>query len=138
MKCSHLLKYTSLLVPALGLAHGESKPGPHGGEIRMPGTFHVEVVANEEALDVYLLDMNFKHPQVADYKVRAVIERDGDRFTLECLVAKGEKMFRCLLPSDEKLDAGSLVVDATRGGLPAVPMQFELPLKWDAATPTSE
>ena len=45
----------ALFLPGALLAHGTSEPGPHGGEIRMPGAFHVEALAVDGRLRVYLL-----------------------------------------------------------------------------------
>lgn len=61
-----------LLGDVLAFAHGEDKPGPFGGGIRMPGAFHSEAVLfypNE--VKIYLLDMNWKNPTVSDSKVEA-------------------------------------------------------------------
>ena len=104
----------------------------------MPGAFHVEVVANDVGINVYLLDMHFKNPQIADSSVNVILERDGDQLTLDCQVTNGKKMFSCVLPNDMKLDVGKLIVNASRGGLPAQPMHYELPLKWSNTTSASE
>lgn len=57
---------------SLAFAHGESKPGPHGGFIRMPGAFHTEVVPDGKSkIAVYLLDMEWKNPSVKDSSVSA-------------------------------------------------------------------
>jgi len=138
MNLPYVLKRICFLVPALCLAHGELKPGPNGGEIRMPGAFHVEVVASSVAVDVYLLDMQFENPQVTNSSVDVTLHRDGEQLALECQVANGKKMFKCLLPNDEELGAGRLLVNATRGGPPAEPMHYELPLKWSDTAPVSE
>ena len=128
----------SLLVPVLCSAHGELKSGPHGGEIRMPGAFHVEVVATSVSMNVYLLDMQFKEPKIANSSVNVTLCRDGEQLALECQVVNSEKMFRCLLPNDKELNVGSLLVSATRDGLPAEPMHYKLPLKWSDTTTTTE
>ena len=55
---------------SLVFAHGMNKPGPNGGEIRMPGPFHTEAKAEgANKLKVYLLDMNFKNPVTANSSV---------------------------------------------------------------------
>ena len=133
-----LLKLAFLFVPTLCLAHGELKPGPHGGEIRMPGAFHVEVVPGSMTIEIYLLDMQFKNPQIEDSLVNVILHKDAEQMTLECQAISNKKMFRCLLPDDEALDAGKLMVNASRGGLPSEPMQYELPLKWSGALPATE
>ena len=40
----------ALSAPGAALAHGKQEPGPNGGEVRMPGAFHVEAVAENDAL----------------------------------------------------------------------------------------
>ena len=55
------LIFSTLTVLSVNLfAHGEDKPGPHGGYIRMPGSFHTEVVKEKAGYRVYLLDINWK------------------------------------------------------------------------------
>jgi hypothetical protein len=50
-----------LLISSAAFAHGEHKLGPHGGKIRMPGSFHTEVVSEgPKEVKVYLLDMKFQ------------------------------------------------------------------------------
>lgn len=56
--------------PISVFGHGEDKPGPHGGLIRMPGAFHTEVLVIDAGhLDVYLLDEHFENPTVEDSAV---------------------------------------------------------------------
>lgn len=51
-------------------AHGENKPGPNGGYIRMPGAFHTEIVPNgKHKIKVYLLDIEWKNPSVINSKL---------------------------------------------------------------------
>lgn len=52
------------------LSHGENKPGPNGGVIRMPGAYHTELVAHGDHLMVYLLDISFKNPVTKDSSVK--------------------------------------------------------------------
>ena len=104
----------------------------------MPGAFHVEVVNSNVGVNVYLLDMQFKNPQVADSSVDVILDRNGDQMAMDCQVTSDKKLFSCVLPKGMNLDAGKLIVNASRGGLPAQPMHYELPLKWSNATPASE
>ena len=136
MRLPQSLNLASLLIPVICLAHGELEPGPNGGEIRMPGAFHVEVVTSDAGVDVYLLDMHFKNPQVADSSVNVILDRGGDQLSLDCQATNS--MFSCVLPKDMKLNAGKLIVNASRGGLPAQPMHYELPLKWTDKKTVSE
>jgi hypothetical protein len=120
----------ALFLPGALLAHGTSEPGPHRGEIRMPGAFHVEALAVDGRLRVYLLNMQFESPQIANSSVKARIKQGGVTVDLQCTEAADAKAFRCSLPSGANLDQGTLIIDASRAGLPADPARYELPLKW--------
>ncbi len=111
-------------------AHGTDKPGPHGGEIRMPGAFHVEAEVVDGDLRLYLLDMQFKNPVVGDSSVEARIEQGGESIALDCSADTEAKAFVCRVPSPVELDQGKLIVEASRDGLPAEPAEYELPLDW--------
>jgi len=116
--------------PTAVWSHGESEPGPHGGEIRMPGAFHVEAVAADNAVLLYLLNMAFEQPRVDGSSVTATHIHEGEARELDCHKAADEPAFRCTLPAEAALNEGELVVDATRGGKPAEPARYELPLAW--------
>jgi hypothetical protein len=118
----------TVLVPAFALAHGESETGPNGGEIRMPGAFHVEAVPGGSAVDVYLLDMHFENPEVDDSSVTATLRQDGEKWSIDCRVAKAGEYFRCPVPSDVDLNSGQLYINASRAGVPGAPARYDLPL----------
>lgn len=111
-------------------AHGEDEPGPHGGEIRMPGAFHVEALERNDALRVYLLNMQFEQPQVRNSSVTARLIRDGQTTELECAPAEDAKAFHCPLPAGTSLERGTLTIDATRADMPADAAEYDLPLAW--------
>ena len=108
-------------------AHGEDKPGPHGGVIRMPGAFHTEVVAQgDNAIDVYLLDIHWKNPIVKDSSLN-VIHVDGERQTaLNC--KPRETLFSCQGES-AAFKSGSLTVKASRLGTQGIEVTYPLPLR---------
>lgn len=89
-------------------AHGEDKPGPNGGEIRMPGAFHTELVRGEKGAPakVYLLDMEWKNPTVKDSAVS--VSLDG-KPAKDCKPAKDH--FTCELGL-----ANSVSITAKRAG----------------------
>ena len=45
---AYLFLMAMLVSSILAFAHGEDKPGPHGGHIKMPANFHTEVIASED------------------------------------------------------------------------------------------
>jgi hypothetical protein len=133
MRTRHVLGYftvafTAVFVPSVVFAHGEDKPGPHGGVIRMPGALHTEVVElTSDSVAVYLLDMNFEEPTVEDSSVKAVVSQDGKERELECKAE--EDRFLCKVPSGTTLSHGSLVLEATRKGVRGVPTSYPLPCR---------
>jgi len=118
----------AVAAPGTAAAHGEAEPGPHGGEIRMPGAFHVEAVAGDGALRVYLLDMQFENPRVADSSVEAKLEQGGRAWQLDCRAREATRRFECPLPSGAELEAGTLTIDAARAGVPGAAARYGLPL----------
>lgn len=110
-------------------AHGEDKPGPHGGEIRMPGAFHTEVVTvGSNKVRVYLLDMNFKNPSVKDSSVSAELTLKSKKsFKAACQQEKDS--FLCAF-DDKSADLkspGELKIHATREKLKGNEAKYSLP-----------
>ena len=80
---------TKAIVPILALAtlwtsvvlsHGEDRPGPHGGYVRMPSNYHTEIVLeNNHTLKVYLLDINWKNPVVLNSSVELSHKANGKK-----------------------------------------------------------
>lgn len=118
-----------LLAVSVTLAHGEDKPGPHGGHIRMPGNFHTELVADQNGVyRVYLLDMQFKNPIVINSDVETYIQKGKKKINLKCSVA-GAEFFLC--KTARPLKSGELVINAKRDGVSAsLGAQYKLPLKY--------
>ncbi len=125
-----LLLGVALAMPGSATAHGTSDPGPHGGEIRMPGAFHVEAVARDDALRIYVLDMQFENPTAEAASIEARLDQAGREIPLDCEASTEIKAFTCPLPDNARLDNGKLVIEATRKGKPAEPARYDLPLKW--------
>ncbi|HSH43263.1 MAG TPA: hypothetical protein VK973_14160 [Arenicellales bacterium] len=128
IKVSVLALAAALSVPGPARAHGEQDPGPNGGEIRMPGAFHVEAVVGNDALLVYLLDMKFQNPRVAGSSVTASLRQNDETRQLECRAVETDQRFKCPLPAGADLDSGELTINASRGDVPGTSVQYELPL----------
>lgn len=121
----------AMLAPALTLAHGSDKPGPHGGEIRMPGAYHVEAVALGDSLMVYLLDMRFENPTTRNSAVEVRLHQQGEARKLACEARVDA--FRCPLPGKTQLGQGRLEIVSRRGDNPPARASYELPLTPAAA-----
>lgn len=128
----YLLLSFCFLNVSVAYAHGEDRPGPHSGFIRMPGAFHIEVVPDGQGLNVYLLDLEWSHPLTEGSTMKAEI-RQGEQVSLLACVAS-EEAFKCPLPSGTSLDKGELTIQATRRGAFGMPAHYLLPLKLSAKT----
>lgn len=118
----------SLFKPTRVWAHGEDKPGPHGGVIRMPGAFHTEVMADGKGgVRVYVLDIGFKNPTTDNAAIKAAVIKQGETRTELSCKAENE-YFTCSGTGPLKLDTGELVLEASRDGAAALPAIYPLPL----------
>ncbi len=104
--------------------HGEDKPGPRGGIIRMPGSFHTEVIFEETSIKVYLLDFHFEDPITDNSSVSAEIVRDANTHPLTCLPE--EDFFRCKGEALVEL-SGEMRIQCSRDGKKGVWVSYDLP-----------
>ena len=124
-----LLTLSVVFISSMALAHGEDKPGPHQGHIRMPGAFHTELVsAGLDEIKIYLLDISFKNPVTKQSKVNLRLKQGISETEAECTVS--QDFFSCKFPKEYKLDRGTLEVKASRLGSSGTTVRYELPLKF--------
>ena len=122
----------SSLVTLQAFAHGEDKPGPNGGYIRMPGGFHTELVqANNQKFKVYLLDINWQNPTVRDSSVEANVEFKSESIAASC---KPEaNFFSCELPKGKSLkSAKNISLKSVREKMAGILVKYDLPLRFSA------
>lgn len=134
MKTKTVLLMSLLFSHALAFAHGEDKPGPHGGYIRMPGAFHTELVPDgQNQFKVYLLDLHWKNPTVAHSSLKVTHQGKG---ATEAKCEAQKSFFLCRFEKGADLTRGRLVVEARRekqvGGL----VTYDLPLHLGAPSST--
>ena len=66
-------------------AHGEDKPGPNGGHIKMPSNFHTELLLQpNNELKIFLLDIQFKNPTTEQSSVNAFYKNKKRQINLKC------------------------------------------------------
>lgn len=106
-------------------AHGEDKPGPHGGFISMPGAFHVELVpVSKNKVKAYLLDIDWKNPTVKDSSVELSRGQVNAKCTMDY------DFFTCEFPKPVDLTKkGQIDVKATREKQIGNSVSYQLPLK---------
>ncbi len=116
-----------ILSSSLAIAHGEDKPGPNGGFIRMPGAFHTELVAESaNSVKVFLLDLEWKNPSVNKSDVQ--ITHNNSKTKAKCKIK--ENFYICVFPKSVNLKKkGSLKVNSTREGQTGNEVSYPLPLK---------
>jgi hypothetical protein len=119
----------ALLVSQTAMSHGDGKPGPNGGAIQMPGSYHTELVLNDSEIRVYLLDFNFKNPVTKDSSVALKITSDGAKaIEAECKAA-GE-FFKCAVaPSSYKATKGQIEVISMRSKEKGAIAKYNLPIE---------
>lgn len=119
-----------LWAPAQAMAHGENHPGPNGGEVRMPGGFHVEAKLAGTQLKVWLLDINIQNPSVKKSKLVAeIVPTAGKAKTLRGACKATTDHFVCDF-SREAYAQSKLIVRATREGSAGQDAVYDLPLKF--------
>lgn len=119
-------------------AHNENQYGPHGGYIRMPGTYHTELVPKENQLfNIYLLDVNIKNPTTKNSSVSLSYQgKTGTKTSYKCIKVKD--YFSCSLDSKVAvldLKSGALIVEASREGKTGKAVEYSLPLSLDSSAP---
>ena len=90
-----LIILASVFINAKAFAHGEDKPGPHGGKIEMAKNVHTEVNADKDgSFHIFLLDGNIENPTVKNSSLEATIKSMKKEIKLNCSVMGGSH-FHC-------------------------------------------
>lgn len=117
-----------LFYATLAFAHGEDKQGPHGGIIRMPSTFHTEIVPVDAThFKVFLLDIYFRDPITKNSKVTGSVDVGTDSIPIRC--EPKDTFFECSLENKGEGARGNLKLLATRDGMVGTAMQYTMPLR---------
>ncbi|MCW7482797.1 hypothetical protein [Leptospira kanakyensis] len=126
----NLIKLTiflTLLSSQQMAAHGEHKPGPHGGLISMPGAFHTEVLPYQNlGFKVYLLDINFENPTSKNSKLRGKVVSKGKEFPLKC--TNHPDHFYCEIPKGSSVNEGELILSPEWNFQKGADVKHKLPL----------
>jgi hypothetical protein len=121
---SGLALLISFLAMVEAKAHGEDKPGPNGGQIRMPGPYHTEALTKGDGFQIFLLDLDFKNPMTANSSVKAILDVSGRKIQLTCEAHTDH--FFC--PSKENLKSGVLLIESTRNSARGNTAKYQLPI----------
>lgn len=124
----NLLLIILILIANSLYAHGMNELGPNKGYISMPGTFHTELVPNQNGeLKIYLLDINFKGPMTEKSSVKLSYADSKNKINFECKALKD--YFSCTSSKKIDLNKGKLLLDAVRNNVKATSVaEYQLPL----------
>ncbi len=122
---------TMLFVSVQSFGHGENKPGPNGGFIRMPGVFHTEVVPDkkDDSFHLFLLDLEFKNPTVKNSSVEALLEQKRNKKVKFSCEVMGVNHYHCKPDKGYSKDSGKLTLKVKRDGAEGN-AEYQFPLKW--------
>lgn len=132
-KLSNIRKYIfimSIFLTKLSWGHGEDKPGPNGGYIRMPGAYHTEVLIQNSVLKIYLLDINWKNPTVNQSSAEAYLKNKETSISLKC--DKKANYFECAIDKNMDINSGTLELKTKREGQVGNVAVYDLPLSFSA------
>jgi hypothetical protein len=126
----HFFYLALFFTGTLALAHGEDRPGPNGGYIKMPANFHTELVADStgSSFRIYLLDLHFKNPVTQNSEVKVFYKTPKNKkINLSC-PPMGNNHFHCFDVDLSK--KATISIRAKRDGSWAtVDVKYSLPLK---------
>lgn len=119
-----------LLLSVNSFAHGEDKPGPNGGFLRMPGAFHTELLPDpqDQSFHVSLLDLYFKNPTVKNSSLEMTLEQKRNKVNFTCKVMGGNH-YHCVPDKAYKADSGKVTLIAKREDAKGTAV-YHLPLSW--------
>lgn len=92
MKASIVTLLFTVFLSTSVFAHGMNKPGPNNGYIRMPGLYHIELVAEKNIIKFYFLDIEFKPLPLTKATLRMELKGTSD-VVVDCV--KGMEYFSC-------------------------------------------
>lgn len=127
MKASFVTILLTTLISSGAFAHGMNKPGPNKGYVRMPGTYHIELVAAKNILKVYILDMTFK-PLPMTKATAAITLKGLKEEKIEC--TKGTEFFLCDTKDTNMKKYKEILVESSKAGERVATSTYKLPLSF--------
>ena len=123
MNASIIISFVILLcsssAPLFGM--GGDKPGPHGGYITMPGTYHVELVEKDKMIKIYLLDISIINPTTKNSN--AILNQ------AKCLPK--ENYFECAIPEMKTNKLKEYSLETVRNKIKGSIAIYKLPLRFN-------
>ena len=127
MKLVYLTLIGTLLAAGPLFSMGEDEPGPNGGHITMPGTYHIELVNKELIIRVYLLDLSMKNPLVENSSVTLKF-LDNKIPEIQC--KPQNKYFLCNKPKNLLNNQKQIIVESVRNKVKGKIAIYKWPLSF--------
>ena len=125
MKASFVTLLLTTMLATNSFAHGMNKPGPNNGYVRMPGTYHVELLALQNVLRVYFLDIGFKALPIKNATAKVSL-KGMKEVAVEC--SKEEAFFRCDTKESNMNSYKEILVKTSKNGENEAISTYKLPL----------
>ncbi|MBY0415243.1 MAG: hypothetical protein K2Q18_13815 [Bdellovibrionales bacterium] len=117
----------SIIITVPDIAHGMNKAGPHGGYIRMPGEYHIELVPDGKELRVYFLDMKFTPIPLNDATLELTLTAKKP-LKAQCL--REMHFFRCDIGEQSFKKFKEVVIESSLDGKTEATSNYKIPLKF--------
>lgn len=127
MKAGFVTILLTLMASNIALAHGMNKAGPHGGYIRMPGDYHIELVPVDKEFKVYFLDMKFT-PIVLNEATLKLTLNGKKPLKAQCL--RETHFFRCDINEQSFKKFKEIVIESSKNGKTEATSTYKIPLKF--------
>lgn len=108
-------------------AHGMNKPGPNNGYIRMPSTYHIELLPDKNILKIYFLDISFKSLPMASASVKVSLK---GLLTDVLVCTKGVAFFSCNTKEFSMAKYSEILIESSKAGEKSVISTYKLPLSY--------
>jgi hypothetical protein len=128
MKMLFVTIFGTLFFSTSVFSMGGDKPGPHGGYISMPGTYHIELVDKGDTVQVYLLDIGMKNPTITNSSVSLKFVNDKE---VEATCKTRDKYFVCNKPDAGLEKFREIRLLSVRNKIKAKAAVYKLPLQFD-------
>ncbi len=128
MKTVFVILLGNILFSSVAFSMGGDKPGPNGGYITMPGTYHVELVDKGTEMRVYLLDISMKNPTTENSTV-SLRFINNEKNAINCIPKN--KFFICDKPHKDLGKYKSIQIESVRNKVKGKVASYQLPLKFE-------
>ncbi|MBC7712148.1 MAG: hypothetical protein H7177_02350 [Rhizobacter sp.] len=127
MKASFVTLLLTVFLSTNAFAHRMNKPGPNNGFIRMPGTYHIELVAQKNIIKFFFLDIGFKPLPTTKATVKMAL-KGLTEVAVSCV--KETQFFLCDMKDANMNKYSEIDVKTSKAGEKEVTSIYKIPLSF--------